>query len=182
MKRFFLVLAMIAVLVFSSSTDCKSSEPASDYKQRLLQAKEKDEAELAQWKNRRNQLDLAQAGNASARRFTGLAKPNEDPTNVARFSSAPSDYKDDVAECDEHIAMLTENIKYYDKELEKLEQPEKSPVSDDQKEEDDGEDFKLNLDLGKVVNKVLSDLHDSQMEIIKNSVNEAKKALSNQGN
>ncbi len=176
MKHIFRVLAMIAVLSVLSCAECWSAESAPDYKQQILQAKKNDEAELRQWQTRRNQLDLAQTNNPAARRFTELAKPNEDPTNVTRFSSAPSDYSDDVAECEQHIAMLSANIEYYDQELKKIEQAEKAPVSGDQEEED----FKLDLDLNNIMRKVMSDLEESNRAAIKSTVEEYKKSISNQ--
>ena len=189
MKRLLSVFAVaVALILAGSAALCGQTGP--EYKQQLLQAKKNDEALLQQWKNRRSQLDLAQAGVPWAKRFTSYAKPGEDPTSAMIYSAGPSDYAADVAECDQHIAMLTENIKYYDQELKKLEQPESPPVPDgpasgDVKVEaasaDVSEDFKLDLDLNKIVGNALrstlQSIHESNSQAIKSAVEASRKAL-----
>jgi len=133
MRHIFTLLAAIALSLLLGGGDClamgqadstaSQSSPSTSLSQRetILQAKRNDEAELAQWKSRLTQLSMGQAG---LRSFRDYGKPGEDPTNVMRFASGPSDYASDVQECQMHISMLKANLKVYEKELAKLDKAE----------------------------------------------------------
>ena len=133
------LLPALAVSLLLGGGDCmamgsvdKSSlpPPAKETpKETLQRAKQSAENELYQWKNRLTQVNLAQCGNAQARRYLTYGKPGEDPTSAMMFASAPSDYEADVLECQQHIKMLKKYIAYYDKELAKAEKEEEAQTA-----------------------------------------------------
>jgi hypothetical protein len=92
----------------------------------LLQAKKHDQSMLEQWKRRMVTVGMGQSGSSVGRRFSDYAKPGEDAANVMRHAAGPSDYESDRKECEQQIAMYSANLKYYDKELEKLDRLEKA--------------------------------------------------------
>ena len=90
-----------------------------------MRAKQNDQALVAKWEQRLLHLSMAQTGSGPGRLLSSFGRPYEDPTRAA-FSTDPSDFENDIQECQQQIQMLTENIKYYDQELEKIQKEEES--------------------------------------------------------
>jgi len=132
MKRFFSFWITLALaMMFAVGGSFSAAIAAELSRETILQAKKNDEAELHQWENRLSQLGLARVGNAAARRFLEYGKPGEDPTNAMRFASGPSEYDADYLECRQHILMLKNNIREYDKKLAELDKAEKDAATGD---------------------------------------------------
>jgi len=127
MRHIFTLLAAIALSLLLGGGDClamgqadstasqSSSSKTSPERADILRAKKNAQDELKAWTTR-----LYMIGKGG---FRDYGKPGEDPTNVMRFASV-SNNEDDFMECNNHISMLKENIKFYDKELEKLDKAE----------------------------------------------------------